>query len=43
LPAGSYRLRVQLIDGAGYIVSDFEIDGVTVVPGKTLFLNHRVF
>ncbi len=43
LPAGSYRLRVQLIDGAGYVVSDFDIDGVTVVPGKTLFLNHRVF
>lgn len=43
LSAGSYRLRVRLIDATGGTVSEFDIDGVTVAPGKTLFLNHRVF
>jgi hypothetical protein len=43
LPAGNYSLHVRLVDSAGYTVSDFDIEGVTVVPGKAVFLNHRVF
>jgi len=43
LPAGRYDLRIRLFDGDGRHVDDVIIEDVFIGPGRTAFLNHRVF
>jgi tetratricopeptide (TPR) repeat protein len=43
LPAGRYDLHIGLFDGDGRHVDDVIIEDVFIGPGRTAFLNHRVF
>jgi hypothetical protein len=43
LPAGRYDVGVDLIDGSGRLVDRLVIEDVVIDPGRTAFLNHRVF
>jgi hypothetical protein len=43
LPAGRYDLSVGLFDASGRIVDRLVIENVVIDPGRTAFLNHRIF
>jgi len=43
LPAGRYDLRVGLFDASGRNIDDILIEDVIIDPGRTSFLNHRIF
>jgi hypothetical protein len=43
LPAGLYDLDVELVDASGRTVDRLLIENLLVEPGRTSFVNHRIF